>query len=133
MKGDLPRVAELTSRLARALYDKTHGALGAGPRPGPSCVRKTPLLNLNVPLEWNGEIRRTRLGARLYEEIIDFRKDPRGREYFWLGGPGVRHVRDEGSDTDAYDDGAASITPLVLDLTSYDDAALTDKVIAAAG
>jgi 5'-nucleotidase len=133
VKSDLARVAELTSRLARGLYEVTAGGLGAGPRPGPSVVRNTPLLNLNVPLEWNGELRRTRLGARLYEEIIEFRRDPRGREYLWVGGPGVRHERDAGSDTDAYDDGAASVTPLVLDLTARDDAGVADKVIAAAG
>lgn len=132
VKANLAEVAGLTSRLALALYDATHGALGAGPRPGPSMVRKTPLLNLNVPLDWNGEVRKTRLGARLYEEVIDFRRDPRGREYLWLGGPGVRHERSPGSDTDAYDDGAASITPLILDLTSGDEAAITDRVIAAA-
>jgi 5'-nucleotidase len=133
VRADLTRIAELTSRLARGLYDVTAGTLGAGPRPGPSVVRNTPLLNLNAPLDWNGELRKTRLGARLYEEIIEFRRDPRGREYLWVGGPGVRHERDPGSDTDAYDDGAASVTPLVLDLSARDTAALTDKVIAAAG
>ena len=132
VKADLPRVAGLTSRLALSLYEATKGELGAGPRPGPSMSRKTPLLNLNVPLEWSGEVRKTRLGQRLYEEVIDFRRDPRGREYLWLGGPGVRHERDAGTDTDAYDDGAASITPLVLDLTSPDVAGVTDRVIAAA-
>ncbi|HSO39773.1 MAG TPA: 5'/3'-nucleotidase SurE [Labilithrix sp.] len=132
LTADLPRVAELTSRLARALYEQTAGTLGAGVRPGPSMVRNTPLLNLNVPLTWNGELKQTRLGARIYEEVIDFRVDPRGREYLWLGGPGVSHQRDAGSDTDAYDDGFASVTPLVLDLTSGGDAALADKVIAAA-
>lgn len=132
VKADLLRASELTSRVARALHELTGGALGAGPRPGPSVFRNTPLLNLNVPLEWSGEVRKTRLGARLYEEIIDFRRDPRGREYLWLGGPGVRHERDPGTDTDAYDDGAASVTPLVLDLTSNDEAGLTNKVIAAA-
>jgi 5'-nucleotidase len=132
VKADHARVAALTSRLARALYTATAGTLGAGVRPGPSVVRNTPLLNLNVPLEWNGQIKKTRLGARLYEEIIDFRKDPRGREYLWLGGPGVRHESDPGSDTDAYDGGFASVTPLVLDLTSPDPGGATDKVIAAA-
>jgi 5'-nucleotidase len=83
-----------------------------------------PLLNLNVPPRWNGEVRATRLGARIYEEVVDFRRDPRGREYLWLGGPGVRHERDTGTDTDAYDDGAASITPLVLDLTCVADQGL---------
>jgi 5'-nucleotidase len=132
VKADLVRVAELTSRLARGLCDVTAGKLGAGPRPGPSVVRNTPLLNLNVPLDWNGTVRKTRLGARLYEEIIEFRRDPRGREYLWVGGPGVRHEPDQGSDTDAYDEGVASVTPLVLDLTARDDAGLADKVIAAA-
>ncbi|MDB4934708.1 MAG: 5-nucleotidase SurE [Labilithrix sp.] len=132
VKADQARVAALTSRLARALYEATAGTLGAGVRPGPSVVRNTPLLNLNVPLEWNGQIKKTRLGARLYEEVIDFRRDPRGREYLWLGGPGVRHESDPGSDTDAYDHGFASVTPLVLDLTSPDTGGIADKVIAAA-
>jgi len=80
-----------------------------------------PLLNVNIPVAWNGAVRATRLGSRIYDEIVDFRVDPRGREYLWLGGPGVRHRRDPGTDTDAYDDGIASITPLVLDLTSLAD------------
>lgn len=132
-KADLEKVAELTSRLARALWDQTHGSIGPVTRTTPSLARRTPLLNLNVPLDWTGEIRRTRLGSRLYEEIIDVRVDPRGREYMWLGGPGVRHEADPGTDTDAYDAGAASITPLILDLTSPDGAALTDGLIAGIG
>jgi 5'-nucleotidase len=126
VKADRVRVAELTSKLARSLLDET---ATAPKRPGIIKAKSTPLLNLNVPEQWTGEIRRTRLGARLYEEVIDVRKDPRGREYMWLGGPGVRHERDEGSDTDAYDDGAASITPLVLDLTCSALAPLTDRLI----
>ena len=118
LDADLTAVAELGSRLARALYEAT---AGAPKRPGVLLARRTPLLNLNVPANWTGEVRRTRLGARLYEEIIDIRRDPRGREYIWLGGPGVRHEPDPGSDTDAYDAGAASITPLVLDLSSTHD------------
>lgn len=104
---DLAAAASLCSRLAVEL------ARGEHARP--------PLLNLNVPPAWNGQVRATRLGARIYEEVVDFRHDPRGREYLWLGGPGVRHERDAGTDTDAYDDGVASITPLVLDLTSVAD------------
>ena len=127
-KADQARVAELTGALARALLDAARAA--PRPDPGPLPSRTTPLLNLNVPQTWSGEIRRTRLGARLYEEILDVRKDPRGREYLWLGGPGVRHERDPGSDTDAYDDGAASITPLVLDLTSDGGAGLADRLVA---
>jgi 5'-nucleotidase len=125
-RGDLSRFAELSSNLARVLFE---AAPAASLRRGPSLVRSTPLLNLNFPANWTGEVRRTRLGARLYEEVIDIRTDPRGREYMWLGGPGVRHERDPGTDTDAYDDGAASITPLLLDLTLQDDGGFAERMI----
>jgi 5'-nucleotidase len=107
---DLDAVAALCARIAIEVARRNH--------------TPTPLLNVNVPPGWNGQVRATRLGARIYEEIVDFRVDPRGREYLWLGGPGVHHERDAGTDTDAYDDGAASITPLLLDLTSAADARL---------
>ena len=89
------------------------------------------LLNLNFPDAWTGGIRGTRLGARIYDEIVEFRVDPRGREYLWIGGPGVRHERDPGSDTDAYDDGYASITPLALDLTDRTGEAVVASVLQA--
>ncbi len=112
--ADLAAVAQLTTRIALELL-AARGKRGA-------------LLNLNVPPRWNGQVRATRLGARIYEEVVDFRRDPRGREYLWVGGPGVRHERDEGSDTDAYDDGVASITPLLLDLSSAGDHDLAESV-----
>jgi 5'-nucleotidase len=112
---DLRRVADLSARVALEL-PQTRRARAA-------------LLNLNVPPAWNGRVRATRLGARIYEEVVDFRVDPRGREYLWLGGPGVRHERDTGTDTDAYDDGLASITPLVLDLTGATDADLAASLV----
>jgi 5'/3'-nucleotidase len=111
---DIVAAARLCARLALEL---------AGGR-----FTRAPLLNLNVPFRWNGQVRATRLGARIYEEVVDFRRDPRGREYLWLGGPGVRHERDPGTDTDAYDDGVASITPLLLDLTSVADEALATEL-----
>jgi 5'-nucleotidase len=111
----LPPVADLGARLALELLRDT--------RARASTALRGPLVSLNVPERWNGDLRATRLGARIYDEVVDFRRDPRGREYLWLGGPGVRHERDAGTDTDAYDDGAASITPLILDMTSPGEAA----------
>ena len=73
----------------------------------------------------------TRLGLRLYEDIVDFRTDPRGNEYLWMGGGGVRHEVLAGSDTDAYDRGQASVTPLLLDLTSAEGSVLTQRLVAA--
>ncbi|MCL2777325.1 MAG: 5'/3'-nucleotidase SurE [Polyangiaceae bacterium] len=127
--ADFAIVADLTSRLARTLCQQSRASMSEVARSAMPFARRVPLLNLNVPANWTGEVRCTRLGARLYEEIIDIRVDPRGREYMWLGGPGVRHEVDPGSDTDAYDAGAASITPLLLDLTHHDNAALTDALI----
>jgi 5'-nucleotidase len=113
--ADLPAVASLAGKIASYLVAQ----------------KKTQVLfNVNVPKKWNGEVRSTKIGARIYEELVDFRADPRGREYLWLGGPGVRHERNAGTDTDAYDDGAASITPLMLDLTKRDDVALTETIAA---
>lgn len=115
---ELAPVADLTTRLALALL-------------GIKGDRRGLLFNLNVPPGWHGDLRATRLGERIYEEIVDFRMDPRGREYLWLGGPGVRHERDSGTDTDAYDDGVASITPLLLDLTSRAEADIAASLVAA--
>jgi len=114
---DLAPVADLTTRIALALYGIKRGG-------------RALLLNLNVPPGWRGDLRATRLGERIYEEVVDFRTDPRGREYLWLGGPGVRHERDAGTDTDAYDDAVASITPLLLDLTSRGEADITASLVA---
>jgi 5'-nucleotidase len=111
----LPRVAELGAKITRRLLERAQAG-------------RAPLLNVNVPADWSGEVRSARLGQRIYEEIVDFRRDPRGREYLWLGGPGVRHERDAGTDTDAYDDGAASLTSLVLDLTEARDEGLVLEI-----
>ena len=98
-------VAKASARLALSLLDRH--------TPG-----RPVLFNVNFPKGWTGAIRATRVGTRIYEERVEFRKDPYGHEYLWLGGPGVRHEKNAGTDTDAYDEGVASITPLVLDMTS---------------
>jgi len=122
--ADLRECAKLCVRiglgLLEALAAPTGGGAGAGVAAG-----KGVLLNVNIPKRWTGEVRATRIGARIYEEVVDFRHDPRGREYLWLGGPGVRHERNPGTDTDAYDDGAVSITPLLLDLTDVPQESIT--------
>lgn len=126
-KADHAKTAALTSSLAQNLFRETRATHST--RPPRNLVRGTPLLNLNVPLDWTGEVRHVKLGSRLYDETLDIRTDPHGREYIWLGGPGVQHGDDPGSDTDAYDAGAASVTLLLLDLTRSDDG-LVDRLIA---
>jgi 5'-nucleotidase len=93
--------------------------------------RKAPLFNVNIPPGDHWPVRATRLGSRLYAEDVDYRKDPRGREYLWIGGAGeVRHAHVPGSDTEAYDDGAASVTPLSLDLWAREDADFAAEIAA---
>lgn len=79
---------------------------------------RAPLLNVNVPPGAGWPIEATRLGMRLYEDVVEFRRDPRGREYLWLGGALASHGESARSDTDAHDRGVVSITPLLLDLTA---------------
>jgi 5'-nucleotidase len=79
-----------------------------------------PLLSVNFPAgrsEYRG-VKTTRLGLRSYDDSVVARQDPRGQDYYWIGGPNAHHERIEGSDTAAVDDGFVSVTPLVLDGTS---------------
>ena len=87
------------------------------------------LLNVNFPPGKSWETRVTTLGRREYAEGLDFRIDPRGREYFWLGRPGVRHPPMVGADTEAFDQGVAGITPLSLNLTSTADHARVEHLL----
>jgi 5'-nucleotidase len=74
------------------------------------------LCNVNFPSGREWKVRPTRLGARVYSDTVEFRRDPRGREYLWLGGPGAEHRDVPESDPAAYDQGDVGVTPLVLDL-----------------
>lgn len=90
--------------------------------------RKPLLYNVNVPRNWNGKVKPARLGARIYDQAVEFRADPRGRDYLWLGGVGVHHEDDPGSDTEAYDQGFASLTPLALELTLHRELARAEHI-----
>ncbi|MGH7886017.1 MAG: 5'/3'-nucleotidase SurE [Thermodesulfobacteriota bacterium] len=80
------------------------------------------LLNINVPnlpLEDVRGVKITRMGKRIYEEPIVEKLDPRGREYFWIGGNVLDYLRIENSDIVSVKDGYVSVTPIKLDFTDY--------------
>ncbi|HVN52943.1 MAG TPA: 5'/3'-nucleotidase SurE [Anaerolineaceae bacterium] len=80
------------------------------------------LLNVNVPYLPEDQIRGilvTRMGLRIYRDLLVRREDPRGRPYYWIGGEAPTGVPDEGTDFGAFSRGYVSVTPLQLDLTSY--------------
>lgn len=80
-------------------------------------------LNVNVPdvpLKSVKGIEITRMGRRIYDPTIDVRKDPRGWEYYWLGGKFISGHKDSGTDIDAIFKNKVSLTPLKFDTTDYD-------------
>lgn len=76
------------------------------------------LLNVNIPAGRPRGVRLTKLGRRIYEQVVVERGDPRGRRYFWIGGS-PQWKEEEGSDHAAVSAGSVSVTPLRLDLTDY--------------
>jgi 5'-nucleotidase len=114
---DMAVVADACAKLAHAL------------RASHEAVPRHVLLSANFPEGWTGEMRATSLGKRIYQEQVEFRSDPYGRDYLWLGGPGVRHTESQGTDTAAHDARVASVTPLLLDLTSYADLPVVSRIV----
>lgn len=101
-EADQDAAAELGARIAELVLEQPPVPL---------------LLNVNFPKGRIWPVRATRLGTRVYHDSVEFRRDPRGREYLWIGGPGgVEHREVVGSDTEAFDQGVVGVTPLVLDL-----------------
>ncbi|WP_296823495.1 5'/3'-nucleotidase SurE [Sulfurovum sp.] len=83
-------------------------------------------LNVNVPpipaSECKG-FKVTRAGNRLYGHHAEVHYNPRGKEYYWIGLPALGWMETKGHITDfeAINDHYVSITPVHLDMTSYDD------------
>ncbi|MCL1792084.1 MAG: 5'/3'-nucleotidase SurE [Peptococcaceae bacterium] len=79
------------------------------------------LLNINFPYqpreEWQG-IRLTRLGREAFFNNFEVRRNPLGREYYWIYGHQPED-KSEGTDHEAIAQRYVSITPLLDDLTDY--------------
>ena len=78
------------------------------------------LLNVNVPNLPANEIKGvkiSKLGRRIYSDVILDRQDPRGRHYYWIGGEYKGFEDIPGSDCVHVDQGYISVTPLKLDST----------------
>ncbi|MFV0530396.1 MAG: 5'/3'-nucleotidase SurE [Flavobacteriales bacterium] len=78
------------------------------------------VLNVNIPAIKNIKgIKVTRQAKAKWNEDYEKRKDPRGREYYWLAGKFINE--DTGNDTDvqALEEGYISVVPVQFDLTAY--------------
>jgi 5'-nucleotidase len=81
------------------------------------------LLNVNVPRGRRADIKGvqvTRLGRREYRDELIRRKDPFGRDYFWIGGGPPGGAGEPGTDLHAVAAGYVSVTPVQMDLTNHE-------------
>ncbi len=79
-------------------------------------------LNVNLPNVAQGTwrpIQMTFTGHRRYSTEVHQRTNPRGRDYYWIGGAKVTMDALPGSDCNALRDGHISVTPLGDDLTLH--------------
>ncbi len=118
-EADFGRAAARASELAHAMI------VTKADTPG--------FFNVNFPARGSWALRATRLGRRYYQDEVEFRRDPRGREYLWIGGATVEHDLVEGSDTEAHDQGEVGVTPLILDLWDRQSEQQAERVVAALG
>jgi 5'-nucleotidase len=100
---DFTPAAEFIQRLAPLVLEKG--------------LPKGVLLNVNVPVPWNGGVRFTRQSPKVTRNVLQRGEDPRGRTYYWLNEQ--RLTEDIASDTDhaAILAGEVSVTPLLIDHT----------------
>lgn len=81
------------------------------------------VLNVNVPdlpFDRLKGISVTRQGLRKFDDEIITRQDPRGNNYYWIGGFRLESVTNPGSDIDAVENGYVSVTPLHRDITNVE-------------
>jgi 5'-nucleotidase len=78
------------------------------------------LLNVNIPkvseADFKG-IKICRQADAKWAENFDKRKDPRGRDYYWMTGKFINRDRGEDTDIEALNNGYASIVPVRIDFT----------------
>lgn len=80
------------------------------------------ILNVNVPNRPNAArlpVQITRLGKRIYRDVLEERADPTNGTLFWIGGERPTGEPTEGTDIRALSDGCISVTPIHLDLTNH--------------
>ena len=100
------KAAQFSRQIIVALFERSEGpALWNVNFPASALMKPEPPAVVVKPL-----------GHREYKSGIHENKDPRGRTYYWIGGPPLPMPK---SDTDAYwcEQGAVVLTPLQMDCT----------------
>ncbi len=85
-------------------------------------LEPTTFLNINFPLDGGkayGKHVFTSQGFRRYSDFVVEKTDPRGLNYYWIGGKPTWSML-PGTDLKAVNDGYVSVTPMKLDFTHRD-------------
>ncbi len=118
---------ELAKQVAREMVMK----IFAGQFP----LGERKLLNINIPpvtIDACKGYRITKAGYRCYGNDAHPHLNPRGEEYYWIGLHPLAYkpsTDEQLSDLEAIEQGYVSITPIMLDLTSYEDLDRLEKWI----
>ncbi len=78
------------------------------------------LLNVNIPKIGEEEYKGLKICRQAYAkwtEEFDHRKDPRGKDYYWMTGKFINMDTQPGSDVEALNNGYASVVPVRIDFT----------------
>lgn len=76
------------------------------------------ILNVNIPTGENKGFKITKLGQRIYENVIEDRTSPRGKRYVWMGGDIKQVYQEPDSDVLAIEEGYISVTPVNIEMTN---------------
>ncbi len=78
------------------------------------------LLNVNIPVCTPDTFKGMKICRQAYArwaEEFDHRKDPRGKDYYWMTGKFINMDTGTGTDVEALKEGYASIVPIRIDFT----------------
>ncbi|MFY9235288.1 MAG: 5'/3'-nucleotidase SurE [Fimbriimonadaceae bacterium] len=93
-------------------------------------------LNINIPAvdfpEINGH-KVVGMGQRVYQDRVEMRTDPWGRDYYWQGGVVVMDPAQVGTDVNAVSEGFVAITPVSLDWTDHEQVEVLQRALSGEG
>lgn len=77
-------------------------------------------LNINIPAPPCKGIKIAKLGEKRYHPEIEIRKDPRNRDYYWIGTGNPQAIGDEDSDVWLIKQGFVTVTPVHRNMTAFE-------------
>jgi 5'-nucleotidase len=97
-------------------------------------LSKRKFLNVNIPPISSNDskgFKITSAGNKDYSYHSEVHHNPRGKEYYWIGLPKLEWLEKQKENTDfqSIEQGYVSITPIQLDMTSYDEINRLEKWI----